>query len=87
MEMPTSAISIFMPKILPDDEIAEVINSLNSKQREFFNMYYAWAKNCVKYNGDNVEPVHIFLSGSGDTSKSHLVKVIYLTKSKTLLHH
>ena len=35
MEMPTSAISIFMPKILPDDEIAEVINSLNSKQREF----------------------------------------------------
>ena len=28
-----SAMSTFMPKILPDDEIAKNINSLNSKQR------------------------------------------------------
>ena len=30
--------------------------------------------------------MHIFLSGSGGTSKSHLVKVIYNFISKTLLY-
>ena len=61
-----------MPKILPDDEIAEGVNSLNLKQRKVFNY--------VKYNGDDVKPVHIFVSGSGETGKSHLVKVIYITQ-------
>ena len=45
------------------------------------------AKDYVKYNGHNVEPVDIFLSGSGGTGKSHLVKVIYNVISKTLLYH
>lgn len=31
--------------------------------------------------------MHIFLSGSGGTSKSHLVKVIYNALSKILLYH
>ena len=34
----TSAISNFMPQILPDDETAKDINSLNSKQTEIFNV-------------------------------------------------
>ena len=38
-----------------------------------------------KCNGHNVEPIHIFLSGSGGTGKSKLVKVIY--NAKTLLYH
>ena len=38
-------------------------------------------------HGRNVEPVHILLSGRGDTRKSHLVKVIYIAISKTLLYH
>ena len=33
-----SAISNFMPKILPDDENTEGINSLNLKQREIFSV-------------------------------------------------
>ena len=44
----TSPIANFLPKILPDDEITEGIDSLNLKQ----------------YNGHDVEPVHIILSGS-----------------------
>ena len=70
----TSAIPNFMPQILPDDEIAKDINSLNSKQRKVFNVVHAWAKNYVKYDGHDVEPVHTFLSGNGGTNKSHLVK-------------
>ena len=53
-----------MPQTLPDDEIGKDINSLNSKQREVFNVVHTWAEDCVKYDGHNVEPNHIILSGS-----------------------
>ena len=56
---------IVKSRLLQDDEIAKRINSLNSKQREDFNVVHTWAKDY----GHNVEPLHIFLS--------HLVKVIY----------
>ena len=81
------AIANFTLKILPDSDIAEGINSLNSKQREVFNLDHTWTKDCVRYNEHNVEPVHIFLSGIGGTGKSHLVKAIYNAISKTLLYH
>ena len=66
-----------MLQTLPDHEIAEGINSLNSKQREVFNVVLTRVKYYVKHDKHNVEPIHIFLSGSGGTGKSHLVKVIY----------
>ena len=47
----TSAIANFMRKILPDDNITEGISSLNSKQREVFNVVHTCAKDFVKYNG------------------------------------
>ena len=50
-------------------------------------MVHAWAKDYVKYDGQNVEPIHIFLSGSGGTDKCHLVKEVYKNKSKTLHYH
>ena len=59
----TSAIANFMPQILPDDETAKDINSLNSKQMEVFNVVHTWAKDYVKYIEYNFEPLHIFLSG------------------------
>ena len=49
-------------------------------------MVHKWTKEHVKCNGHNVEPIHIFLSGSGGTGKSNLVKVIYNAISKTLLY-
>ena len=82
-----SALPNFMPQILPDDEIPEGINSLNSKQREVFDMVHSWAKEYEKCDGHNVEPIHIFLSGSGGTGKSHLVKMIYNAISKILIYH
>ena len=50
-------------------------------------MVHKWAKEYVKYNGHNVEPIHVFFSGSGGTDKSHLVKVIHNAVWKTLLYH
>ena len=48
-------------------------------------MVQSWAKNYVKYGGHDIAPVHIFLPGSGETGKSHLVKVIYNPIPKALL--
>ena len=50
-------------------------------------MFHIWAKEYIKYDGHNVEPVHEFLSGSGGTGKSHLVKVIYNAILKILPYH
>ena len=72
---------------ISDDEITKGINSLNSKQREFFNIVYTLAKVYIKYDGFHSEPVHIFLSASGVTGKFHLVKVIYNAICKTLLYN
>ena len=76
----------FMPQILPDDEIAEGMNSFNSKQREVFNVIHAWPIEYAKYDRHDVEPVHILLPGSGEKGKSYLMKVIYNTISKILLY-
>ena len=54
---------------------------------EIFNLVQTWAKDHLKYNGHDAEPVHIFLSGSVGTGKSLLVKVLYNAISKTLLYH
>ena len=40
-------------------------------------MVHTWAKDYVIYDAHNAEPIHVFLSGSGGTGKSQLVKVIY----------
>ena len=54
---------------------------------EVLDIVHSWAKDSVKYDRHNVEPIHIFFSGNGDTGKSHLVRVIYNDISKTLLYH
>ena len=59
----------------------------NSKQREVFNVVHTWAKDYIKYNGHNIEPIHIFLSSSRGKGKSHLMKVIYHAILKTLLYY
>ena len=67
------------------DEILKSLNSLNYKQRAVFNVVHNWAKEYVKHNGVNVKPVNIFFSRSGNTGKSHLVKLICNAVSKTLI--
>ena len=62
------------------------MNSLNSKQKEVFNVVHAWAKDYVKYDEHDAELAHIVLWGSGGTGKSHLMKAIHNTASKTFLY-
>ena len=69
------------------------INSVNPKQSRVFNKVHKRAKEYVKYNGHNLEPVDMFLSSSGSRGKSHLVKtiydikIVYKTIPKAILYH
>ena len=83
----TSALSSFMPQILlPDDEIAEDKISINSKQREYFNVVHTWAKDYVKYDKQCWTNPHISFRQWRHRQIS-LVKVTYNTIWKTLLYH
>ena len=76
-----------MLQILPDNEIAESMNPLNSKLKQVLSVSLYRAINYVKYNRHKVVPVHTFLSGSGGTDKSHLVKIIYNAMSNALPYY
>ena len=62
-EKQTKPLHFTITQILPDDEIAEGINSLNSEQREVFNVVHTWVKDYLNYDRLNVETIHIFFSG------------------------
>ena len=74
-----------------------IVSWWNRKRHDFFNCkskgksqcgsFMQCAKDYVKYGKHDVEPVHIFLSGSGGTGKSHLVKLIDNIIPKTFLYH
>ena len=49
-------------------------------------MVHTWPKDYLKFDGHDVEPVHVFLSGSGGTGKFHLVKIIYNAISKSTFY-
>ena len=72
-----------MSQKIPDDEDAEDKSSLISKYRTVLNAIHAIAKDYVKYDLHNVEPVCLFLSGKVGAGKSHFVKVIYNAIPKT----
>ena len=87
------ALEDLIPKIATDDEITANIKNLNKKQHMVLDKLHQWARNYVKNVSSKkkkkkknlqIKPVHIFLSGSGGTGTSHLVK-IYQVVSKELL--
>ena len=57
------------------------------KQRKVFNVFHIWANDCAKCNGYDVEPVQIFLSGSRETGKAALVKLLYIAITKGFVYH
>ena len=77
------------PCVLPDKEINEKIGSLNTKQREIFDIVFSWTTKYVKSRNNKqvpkVDPLHIFLTGQGGCGKSQLIKTIYYAISKLQL--
>ena len=69
-----------------DEEINTTIRSLNAKQWKIFDFVHNWAKKHVKnlssLEPTHLEPLHIFISGSGGVGKSHLIKTLYQSLTK-----
>ena len=76
---------------LSDDEINMMIRSLNSKQREIFDVVMNWARNHVKHlscaQKKQIDPLHLFITGDGGCGKSHLAKTVFQALSKILSYH
>ena len=54
---------------MPDSEINSKIRSLNTKQREIFEVINKWARDYVKHSSclvnKSISPLHLFITGSG----------------------
>ena len=73
-----------------DEQINAHIRSLNSKQREIFDVVLNWGKRYVQNSKTKhtelLEPIRIFLTGGAGVGKSHLIKCIYNCLSKVLAY-
>ena len=76
---------------MSDNDLNEKIRSLNIQQRSIFDVVNKWARDYVKnlytIRPKKVEPLHIFLTGKGGCGKSHLIRTIYHSITKTLGYH
>lgn len=75
---------------MSDDNINELIRSLNEKQRFLFEIVNKWARRHVKNLSaekviENLS-LYLFITGGAGTGKSHLIKTITASVSKTLCY-
>ena len=70
------------------DEICRNVRSLNSKQREIFEVINKWARDYTKnLSSDSpkyILPLHLFVTGGAGVGKFHLIKTLYHSLLKTL---
>ena len=81
------AISNNSNSIIHDDDLNEKFRSLNRKQRQIFDIIITdWAKKYVlqAHMPIFIKPLYVFITGNGGCGKSHLIRTIYHSLTKTL---
>ena len=73
--------------LISNEALGEKIRSLNKLQREIFDFVNKWARDQIKSKNckapEKLQPIHLFVTGSAGTGKSHLLATIrhFLVKS------
>ena len=78
------------PLEISDDDLRKTVRSLNNEQRYAYDVVLSWCRNKMAnlntLKPSKVDPIHIFVTGGGGAGKSHLIKAIYHTVTKTFRH-
>ena len=78
------------PTQISDDELRQCVRSLNKRQRYAYDIVLTWCRNKLKnmnsLKPEELEPIYLFITGGAGAGKSHLIKTIYHTVTKTLSH-
>ena len=82
--------SYIQPTEISDDNLREFVRSLNVQQRQAYDITLTWCRSKVKnmnsLKPQVVAPINEFLTGGGGSGKSHVIKTIYHTATKTFRH-
>ena len=84
----TAAISTYNQVLeISDDDLRQSVRSLNSQQRKAYNIALTWCRNKIKNTNSlkpvQVLPIHLFITGGAGAGKSHLIKAIHHTVTKS----
>ena len=71
--------------LLNDNELNNLVRTLNKKQRQIFDAILQWGKKVIR-SEEKFEPLYIFLTGGGGVGKSHLINCVYNFLAKVLLY-